>query len=159
MSIHEEMSLRPRFESGLGFLLSRVGSIVDSVWGDVLAKHDLRNAQYNVLAVLAEFGTLNQGDLAKRVAVDPRNIVKTVAVLTARGFVSAEPTRTDRRAKAVAITDTGRALLDTFTTRLATYRLNLTRTLSATEEAELTRLLGKLYVDYTNDHVSRIGPE
>ncbi|PJJ63794.1 MarR family winged helix-turn-helix transcriptional regulator [Compostimonas suwonensis] len=139
---------RPRFESGLGFLLSRVGSIVDAAWGEVLAAHGLSNAQYNVLAVLAEFGTMTQGELAKRVAVDPRNIGKTVAALAERGVVSAEPIRTDGRAKAVTITDAGLAVLDTFVTALPPYRGKLTRALSATEEAELTRLLRKLYADY-----------
>ncbi len=150
MSNDETGFARPRFESGLGFLLSRVGSIVDAAWSGVLADRDLSNAQYNVLAVLSEFGTLNQGDLAKRVVVDPRNVVKTVAVLTDRGLVSAEPTRADGRAKAVSVTDAGRRVLDAFTDTLPARRGTLTRALSATEEAELTRLLRKLYRDYTD---------
>ncbi len=142
-------SSRPRFESGLGFLLSRVGSIVDAAWNEVLAEHGLSNAQYNVLAVLAEFGSMSQGDVAKRVAVDPRNIVKTIAVLTQRGHIAAEPIPTDGRAKTVSITGAGRTMLATFTNILPPHRSKLTRTLSVTEEAELTRLLRKLYTDYT----------
>lgn len=149
MSNGDAVSSRPRFESGLGFLLSRVGSIVDAAWNDVLAEHGLSNAQYNVLAVLAEFGSTSQGDLAKRVAVDPRNIVKTVALLTQRGYVSAEPMPTDGRAKALSITDAGRTVLETFATTLPAYRSELTRALSGFEQAELTRLLRKLYNDYT----------
>jgi MarR family transcriptional regulator, lower aerobic nicotinate degradation pathway regulator len=149
MSSRDAVSPRPRFESGLGFLLSRVGSIVDAEWNDVLAEHSLSNAQYNVLAVLVEFGPMSQGDVAKRVAVDPRNMVKTVAALTQRGYVAAEPIPADGRAKAVSITDAGHAMLEMFTNTLPAYRSKLTRALSGSEEAELTRLLRKLYTDYT----------
>ncbi len=150
MSTDETDSRRPRFESGLGFLLSRVGSVVDSAWGEALAEHGLSNAQYNVLAVLAELGRLRQGDLAKLVAVDPRNIVKTVAALTRRGLAAAEPSPTDARVKTLAITDAGRGMLDAFATGLTPYRSRLTRALSPAETTELTRLLGKLYGDHMN---------
>ncbi len=151
MSNDDPASRRPQFESGLGFLLSRVGSIVDAAWTEVLAEHDLSNAQYNVLAVLAEFGTMNQGNLAKHVAVDPRNIVKTVAVLTRGGFVSAESAHVDGRAKALSITDAGRAALDTLGSALPLSHRKLTRALSIAEQAELARLLKKLYADYTTE--------
>ncbi len=141
MSNDEAVPPRPRFESGLGFLLSRVGSIVDAAWSDVLSEHGNSNAQYNVPPVLAEFGSMSQGDLAKRVAVDPRNIVNTLAVVTVRGLVSAQPTGADGRAKVVSITAAGNAALVTFSMRLPPYRRRLTRALSAAEETELTRLL------------------
>jgi DNA-binding MarR family transcriptional regulator len=151
MSIEGRESVRPRFESGLGFLLSRVGSVVDAAWSGVLAEHGLSNAQYNVLAVLAEFGAMTQRDAATRVAVDPRNIVKTVAALAGRGLVSTERAHTDGRAKSVRISGAGQDVLDGLAAALPSSRTTLTRALSAAEESELTRLLGKLYADYTGD--------
>ncbi len=145
MSIEAE---RPSFETGLGFLLARLGSMVESAWSEVLSEHDLTNAQYNVLAVLAEFGPQNQADVAKRVAVDPRNVVKTVAALTGRGLVSAEVTRADGRAKTLRITNPGRGALEAFTDQLPSQRSTFTRVLSPEEELELTRLVRKLYADH-----------
>jgi DNA-binding MarR family transcriptional regulator len=122
---------------------------------DVLRGAGLTNAQYNVLAVLAEFGPIAQSELAKRVVVDPRNIVKTVAALLARGLLASTTSQDDGRAKALRLTADGSALLSSLGNRAGHTHEGFTSGLSAEEQAELARLPQKMYSATTNGHASR----
>jgi DNA-binding MarR family transcriptional regulator len=65
--------------------------------------------QLCVLATLQEFGPQSQRDLARRLTMDPSDMVALIDALEADGLAVRERDPVDRRRHAVAITDSGAA--------------------------------------------------
>lgn len=97
--------------------------------------------QFGVLATLAAAPGLGQGELARRNLVSPQNIGELIASLEARGLVErpANPGRGRRRS--VHLTETGRHTLRQITPAIRKINTPESLGLSATDAAELNRLL------------------
>jgi DNA-binding MarR family transcriptional regulator len=99
---------RPGYERGTGFLLSRLGTLVERAWRSVLEDHGLTQIEYAVIAVLKAHGALGQARLAELIAVDGRNLVPIVAGLARRRLIEREGDPSDGRRRFIALSEQGR---------------------------------------------------
>ena len=77
--------------------------MVEKEWGSLLRDVGLTQAEFAILATLADGAMVRQRDLAIHVGSDPRNIVPVVASLTDRGLVEVAPALEDRRVKQIRL--------------------------------------------------------
>lgn len=71
--------------------------------------------QVIVLALLTQYGPLRVGEIARRVPCSQPTATTAVAGLLAAGFVDREPDPADGRATRVAATESGQAVLHSYT--------------------------------------------
>jgi MarR family transcriptional regulator, lower aerobic nicotinate degradation pathway regulator len=137
--------LRPAFERGTGFLLSRLGSLASRSWAAFLAAHDLSQSQYAVLVVLSEQGPVGQQHLADLVAVDARNIVPVLDSLAARELIRRHTDPADRRRRIVTLAPSGIALAGTLGKAAGADRSDFLAALGESDRRHLNDLLQRLY--------------
>jgi DNA-binding MarR family transcriptional regulator len=100
-----------------------------------------RMPQFTVLACLAEFGPASQREIARRLRLDPSDLVPIVDRLEHDGLALREKDPADRRRHALVLTDEGRSWHDEMVRMVAARRSTIMPTLSEDERDELTRLL------------------
>lgn len=100
----------PLTERG-GFLIRRMNQI----WSAHIQKcfkdggYDITSVQFAALDIVVAHGGLDQTDLALRIGYDRATVGGVISRLERMGFVSREPDPTDRRARILLATDSGRA--------------------------------------------------
>ncbi len=108
-------SHRPGFHPALtvntGFLLSRLGLLARSRFGERMQPLGLTARMWGALNVLAAAGPLTQLALGHSIGMDPSSMVSTLDELEAKGMVQRRPHPSDRRAHAVHLTPQGAAVL------------------------------------------------
>ena len=104
----------------------------------------LSMARTKVLMRLREQGPTRQNVLAADLGLSPHSITDIVDALERLGLAERRPDPTDRRAKLVAITDTGEAGLDVANTTLERLHTQIFGSLSQEDRATLLRLLDVL---------------
>ena len=77
-----------------------------------LAPAGLKTSAYSILARLEREGAQTIGSLAGSLAMDRTTLSREIAPLVERGLVVVRPGERDRRQKVVALSRTGRALLE-----------------------------------------------
>ena len=104
----------------------------------------LTQTQFAALAKLREVGPCSQNQLGRLIYLDAATTKGVVDRLGVRGFVTARSDARDRRRRAIALTEAGRAVADAAVkvARQITYQ-TLTP-LSAAEQRAVIRLLRKL---------------
>jgi len=107
----------------------------------VFSDANLGPTQFGVLACLAANPHLGQGELARRTLVTPQAIGELMVSLEERGLVERTANPGRGRSRLVRLTEAGRAALRRITP--AIHRINAPESLglSASEAAELNRLL------------------
>ena len=95
---------------------SRVGTVVQAGFKDVLAAWDLRPLHFLVLSALGARSGSSQQDLCRVLGVDSGNMVELLDTLEARGYARRAPDPGDRRRRLVSITPAGRTTLAQITT-------------------------------------------
>jgi DNA-binding MarR family transcriptional regulator len=111
---------------------------------DGLAEADARGYHFRLLATLDEFGPASQAELGRRSGVHFSDIVAAINELAAQGCVERAPDPADRRRNVITITPAGRRQLRRLDKRLGEVQDELLEPLSATERADLVRLLSKV---------------
>ncbi|MGC0421766.1 MarR family winged helix-turn-helix transcriptional regulator [Embleya sp. AB8] len=100
-------------EESPGLLLWQVTNRWQANIRRALEPHGLTHVQFVLLAALTWLGTegpVTQKALADHAASDPMMTSQVLRVLEGRGLVERRPHPTDGRARALAVTDEGRAL-------------------------------------------------
>jgi len=96
-----------------GFLLWRVTHAWQRAVRDTLAEVDLTHVQFVLLASLAWLGragaTVTQVEVARHAGIDRMMTSQVVRGLESRGLLQRPPHPDDRRARALALTEAGRA--------------------------------------------------
>lgn len=111
------------------------------------AAHDVTPSQVRAIRVLDTHGGVRSKELAEHLRIAPRSATEVVDALEAKGLVSRTPDPTDRRATVVALTDRGRELSEEVRRLRGAESERLFRRLSATDRADLARILAKLSED------------
>jgi len=129
--------------------LIRVFGLLERVQGPYFARFGLTGAQWGVLRNLHRAETegldgLRLTDLGERLLVRPPSVTGIVDRLEKFGLVVRTGVPTDLRAKHVALTDQGRERVERVLEQHARRIDALMGCLSAAEQTELFRLLGKL---------------
>jgi DNA-binding MarR family transcriptional regulator len=91
--------------------LRRATRSVGQLYDEALAPCGLRTTQYGLLAKIRGLGTPTMGELAEAMVMDLSGLAHTLKPLSRDGYVSVVPDPWDRRARRIALTETGAAKL------------------------------------------------
>ena len=132
-----------RLDDQVGFLLRIAMQRHTSIFMSRIIK-GLTQTQFAALAKLREVGPCSQNHLGRLIYLDAATTKGVVDRLGVRGFVTARPDARDRRRRAIALTEAGRAVADA-AVKVARRMTHQTLTpLSAAEQRAVIRLLRKL---------------
>src|SRR3954466_14991831 len=105
---------------------------------------DLTQTQFAVLAKLHEVGPSSQNHLGRLVYLDAATIKGVVDRLGLRGFITTGSDPTDRRRRAVSLTEKGARVMEAAIRVAGDVSAKTLRPLTAEEQRTLTRLLKKI---------------
>lgn len=128
-----------------GHLIRRMQQIAVSAFSAEVsaAGFDLTPVQFAVLSVLRENPGADQATLAAMIAYDRVTIGGVIARLEARGYLERIVSKTDRRARAVRLTETGAAVLDSVQDAVLRAQDVMLQGLTSEERTSLLALLRK----------------
>jgi MarR family transcriptional regulator, lower aerobic nicotinate degradation pathway regulator len=98
--------------SSPGLLLALLGQHAMRRLREAHQVHNLTPRQFQILGLLHDHGATGQGELGRRLAVDPSILVSLLNPLEADGFVSRQRDPADRRRHVVTLTPAGERHLD-----------------------------------------------
>ncbi|WP_062209809.1 MarR family winged helix-turn-helix transcriptional regulator [Streptomyces sp. NBRC 109706] len=127
------------------WLLTHTATHASRLVSESFATIGARRYHYALLAALDEFGPLSQAALGRHCGIDRSDVVAAVNELAADGLVLRRQDSADRRRNVITLTPMGRNQLASGDRVLAEAQEKLLGPLSATERAELTRLLARLF--------------
>ncbi|WP_166486044.1 MarR family winged helix-turn-helix transcriptional regulator [Jannaschia sp. CCS1] len=129
-----------------GHLIRRLQQISISVFSDRMRRlgHDLTAPQFATLSVLARAPGIDQATLAGLIAHDRPTIGGVVERLEAKGLVTRHQSEKDRRAKVLALSDDGTALLEALLPHVREIQPDILPGLSSDERTEFIRLATKV---------------
>jgi DNA-binding MarR family transcriptional regulator len=132
--------------SNPGFLLSRVGAVVQEGFKELLAGWKLRPQEFFVLMLLnvAVNGT-SQQQLCQASGFDSGNMVEFIDELEALRYATRRRDPDDRRRHIVTITPAGRSALAKIIDATEHYNDTFLSSLTPTERQRLSLTLAKLY--------------
>jgi len=107
------------------------------------AGFDLTPVQYAALAAISASPGVDQATLAGLIAYDRTTITGVVDRLVQKGLLLRQASRSDRRSRALVITDEGRRTLRAITPAVEAAQRIMVRGLNEEEAEELKRLLRK----------------
>jgi MarR family transcriptional regulator, lower aerobic nicotinate degradation pathway regulator len=108
---------------------------------DVLAEHDLVLIHHGVLAALADFGPQSQQQLADSLDFHKSHLVARIDHLERRGLVTRRQDPADRRRNQIALTPSGRDLVDALRPVALASQQGFLQALSPAEQETLISLL------------------
>ena len=127
-----------------GHLLRRRHQIGVAVFLDECRAFDLTPLQFSVLSALDGFGPMDQARLGGVTALDRTTIIVVLTKLEERGLVTRVPSKKDKRAKIVAITEAGRRTLADVLPSALEAQKRMLGPLNGREQAQLLTLLRKM---------------
>lgn len=130
-----------------GFLLSRVGSAIQSAFKDVLARWQMRPLHFLVLVALNREDGVSQQALCEALAIDSGNMVELIDRLEALELARRSRDPHDRRRHLVTITAAGRKALAGIGAQVEEMEREFLGPLTAQERTGLATALGKLYAN------------
>jgi DNA-binding MarR family transcriptional regulator len=128
-----------------GFLLSRVGTAVQTGFKEVLAGWGLRPLHYLLLLSVQGPERMSQRDLGRQLRIDSGNMVELIDRLEEAGYVTRVRDSQDRRRQFVTMTPAGRTALSAISAAVEAYDSTFFEPISARERVTLARILAKLY--------------
>jgi DNA-binding MarR family transcriptional regulator len=130
---------------GIGEAFGAVARRLRAAAMAAFAAYDVTPSQVRAIRVLTgEGGGVRSKELAERLRIAPRSATEVVDALEAKGLVTRSPDPGDRRATLVALTDRGRALSEEVRRARGAESERMFERLSATDRADLARILAKL---------------
>lgn len=139
--------------------LDRLAGVLAERRSAIFARHGLRRHEFDVLAVLRRAGApfeLTAGELAARTYVTSGTMTSRLDGLTERGLVTRAADREDGRLVRVALTPTGRRILDAAFEELLEAERDLLTPLGADAQTALAATLRDLLATATSDRAERI---
>lgn len=141
---------RPDLDASPLHVLSRISRLarhLDLARGTAFARHGLEGWEFDVLSALRRSGEpyqLSPGQLVTQTLVTSGTMTNRVDRLAARGFVERHPDSRDRRGVLVALTPSGREVVDAALADLLERERDLLRDLPVAEREALTTTLRTL---------------
>jgi len=132
-----------RLEEQVGFLMRVAMQRHTSIFMSRIVK-GLTQTQFAALAKLREVGACSQNQLGRLIYLDGATTKGVVDRLEARRFVTACPDPHDRRRRAIALTERGRAVADEAVGVAREITRETLRPLTQVEQKAALRLLRKL---------------
>jgi DNA-binding MarR family transcriptional regulator len=127
-----------------GFLLRHGHQIAVAVFTEECAAFDITPGQYGALAIIQAHSGIDQRSLARRIGLDASTTGGIVNRLAERGLVDRRVGASDRRSRALALTEAGEKLLESVGPAVKAAQRRLLAPLSAAEREQFVGLLGRL---------------
>ncbi|PZS34419.1 MAG: MarR family transcriptional regulator [Pseudonocardiales bacterium] len=108
-----------------------------------LAPWDITPSHARAMGVLTRHGVIRLSELSDHLRIAARTATEVVDALEERGFVQRQGDPEDRRATLVSLTDEGRRVSDAIRATRAAEAERFFGTLSAADQAHLSRILRK----------------
>lgn len=136
----------PIFFDMPGHLIRRLNQIATALFREHMAEIglDVTPVQFAVLAALSDAPDIDQATLATTVAYDKVTIGGVIDRLVAKGLVDRRASPTDRRAKALRLTQNGVVMLDRLRPQIRILQDEILTGLSRDEGDTLIALLKKV---------------
>lgn len=128
-----------------GFLLSRVGTAVQTGFKEVLGQWRIRPLQFAILMALSGAGEASQQQLCQALGIDSGNMVELVDGLETLGYAQRRRDPRDRRRYLLALTGPGQAAFAAMAEAVDDYTDRFLEPLEQTEQAALVAALAKLF--------------
>jgi DNA-binding MarR family transcriptional regulator len=128
----------------LSFLLSQLGFVASRRFHAALAPLGIEPRHFLLLRFVAREEGRSQQALGDMLRIPPSRMVALVDQLEERGLLQRRPNPTDRRARALYVTDEGRRLMGEALQRAIAHESSVGTSLTADERRELVALLQKL---------------
>lgn len=126
-------------------LLSRTGHAQQNYLRPYLNQLGLSPGQPKVLRCLYAKGSCSQKELADYCEVDPSAICRMLDILERDGFIIRRPSKTDRRAGEVSLTEKGRASFDAWEEQCSTIEARMLKGFTSEEKKNLADYLSRAY--------------
>lgn len=137
----------PRIDSRLtdfiGYAMKRALSIVQADLSRVLSEFGLRAVSFSALSIIVGQPGLTQTELADALQIERSNLVALIDELAGRNLIIRAPVAQDRRRHALMPTAEGKTLATAARTAVEAHERAMFACLTASEQAELKRLLTK----------------
>jgi len=128
-------------EDDLGAIFSRLLAVIAEREAPILAGHGLTMWEYVILVPLVGRPGMSQKELARRSRRDPTRLIGHLDVLEDRALITREVDETDRRRRAVRLTDRGDEVIRATRREIRAMESELLEGLSAGDQAVLRRSL------------------
>jgi DNA-binding MarR family transcriptional regulator len=128
-----------------GFLLSRVGTAVQTGFKELLGAWEIRPQHFAILMAVSAAGEASQQELCQALGIDSGNMVEMVDALEALGYARRRRDPHDRRRYLIAMTTEGQAAFAAVAKAVTDYTDRFLEPLSQAEQADLVTALAKLY--------------
>jgi DNA-binding MarR family transcriptional regulator len=135
---------RGKLKDLLGYHLRRAEVFTFQDFTAALAADGISPGQLGVLFMVQANAGINQTRVGKALGIDRSTLVSIIDSLEGRGLVARNPSPTDRRSHALALTTKGGRFLEDLAPRLAAHEASLARNLSAAERRSLIDLLRRV---------------
>ncbi len=130
--------------AGVGFTLSSLGFAVSRRFRQTLAPLTLEPREFALLRAVLDAEGESQNWIAERLQIPPSRMVAVVDALEQRGLLERRQNPTDRRARALYLTQPGRELLGEAMSLALEYERGLAAELSAAEREQLLDMLSRV---------------
>lgn len=128
----------------IGYALRRAHGRVFLDFAGSVGRDGITPGLFGVLELVDANRGLNQSRLSEALGVDRSTVVGVIDRLQSRGLVRRTPSRTDRRAYALELTDEGRAALVDLREEVRAHEAKIASHLSDDDRTKLIELLGRL---------------
>jgi DNA-binding MarR family transcriptional regulator len=125
-------------------MLSSTGHAVAKRFVAVMAPFELEPREFALLRRLALIEGATQQALADKLGIPASRMVALIDGMEQGDLIERRQSPSDRRARALYLTTTGRQLLERASKAAAEYEQHLTQDLSAAERAELLSMLDRV---------------
>jgi DNA-binding MarR family transcriptional regulator len=130
-------------ENLIGYNLRRAHGVQKSRFSAVFGPLGIRPVTLSLLGTVYDHPGIAQTELGKRLHIKRANMVPLLAELSARGLIVRRPSKTDRRAQLVDLTEAGKTLTAELLALHQKLEADLVLTLGERESAQLLELLLK----------------
>ena len=141
----------------LGYTLNRTADIVATAVGEVLRNESISLLEWRVLTVLTDHDDQTLSELAAHAGTELSYLSRMVLNAEQRGLLVRSLSADDRRSTKVAITDAGRALVQTFIPRMKALEEHWLRGIPASDVDALRRTLQAIYTNVLSLNSSTSG--
>jgi DNA-binding MarR family transcriptional regulator len=128
----------------VGFTVSTIGYAVASRFHEILAPLALEPREFALLRAVQSTEGQSQQAVGERLRIPPSRMVAFVDALEARGLLERRHNPSDRRTRALHLTEAGRELLARAFTEAVAHEQNLCGDLSSEEREQLLDLLSRV---------------
>lgn len=135
---------RSRLDGLLSWRLSQASARAHRALHEHLARAGATGYEYRVLTALGDLGQVSQADVGRAAVLDRRDVTHTVRDLAERGLVVRRHDPGDARRTLVALTGSGRAMLDRLDDVLDDVQNEVFAPLTAVQRRTLMGLLEQL---------------